>query len=55
MQSFKNGWAPLTALIGYLNVVLEYFDDLKLFIARAQQTFGWAWALPSPPLLRSCC
>ena len=28
-QSFKGGWAqsgPLTALIGYLNVLLEYFD-----------------------------
>ena len=34
---------PLTALIGYLNVILEFF---QIFIGRAQPTFGLASALP---------
>ena len=35
-QSFKGGRAqsgPLTALIGYLNVLLEYFDFFKFSLA----------------------
>ena len=34
-QSFKGGWAqsgPLTALIGYLNVLLDYFDFFKFLL-----------------------
>ena len=32
-QSFKDGRAPLTALIGYLNDLLEYFDFFKFSLA----------------------
>ena len=52
-HSFKVGRAQsglLTALIRFLNVLLEYFDFFKIFIGRAQPTFGWAWTLPGPPL-----
>ena len=42
-QSFKGGRAqsgPLTALIGYLNVLLEYFDFFKFLLAGHNQHLG---------------
>ena len=29
--------------------IIEY-RSFSIFIGRAQSTFGWAWALPGPPL-----
>ena len=39
----------LTALIEYSTALLEYIDLIQSEW-QAQQTFGWAWALPGPPL-----
>ena len=33
---------PLTALIGYLNVLIEVLRFFQIFIGRAQPTFGRA-------------
>ena len=32
-QSFKGGSGPLTALIGHLNILSEYFDFFKFSLA----------------------
>ena len=45
-QSFTGGRAqsgPLTALIGYLNILIKVLRFFQIFIGRAQPTFGWAW------------
>jgi len=47
-QSFKGGWTqsgPLTALIGYLNVLLDYFDFFKFLMpGHNQQLSGLGYA-----------
>ena len=33
-----------------LDCYIRVYRSFSIFIGRAQPTFGWAWALPGPPL-----
>ena len=56
-QSFKVGRAqsgPLTALIGYLNVLLEYFNFFKFSLAGHNQHLGGPRPCLARPWIRPC-
>ena len=41
---------PLTAFNRVFDSYIRVYRSFSIFIDRAQPTFGWAWALPGPPL-----
>ena len=41
---------PLTAFNRVFNCYIRVYRSFSIFIGRAYPTFGWAWALPGPPL-----
>ena len=41
---------PLIAFNKVFDCYIRVYLSFSIFIGRAQPTFGWAWALPGPPL-----